>query len=61
MAVQIKTFVVLNARGRVVGVRLTKASAVALYLEHPGGHIEPHTAHKQVTPGSNRNTCKDRT
>lgn len=56
--VEIKTFVVVDASGRVVGVRLNKQSATQLFREHPGGHIEPHLAHKRMEPDNEGTATK---
>lgn len=49
----IKTFVVLNANGRVVGVKLNRRSATALVARYPGGNVEIHQADKIETGASN--------
>lgn len=64
--VEIKTFVVTNARGQIVGVRLTRGSALSLFLslsKQDRGGIQPHTAHKRMHPqtqqGSDKNHAPD--
>jgi len=47
--VEIKVFVILNALGLVVGLRLNRASADDMLLDYPGGRVEPHLAHKRRT------------
>lgn len=44
----IRTYVVQDARGKVVGVKLNRTSAAALHANHPGGTVETHHADKAV-------------
>lgn len=45
--VQIRTYVVLNAAGRVIAVKLNRTSASATVGLHPGSRVEPHMADKR--------------